>query len=135
MSVARKDTSFKQWGTGIVTKKRSDILRRLAGAAVIGAIALSTVLGASQAQEQRKSLVASADQEADNLIHKAQEDAEEFKKQRIADSRSQATIRHDKIISDGKAEALALESRGRQNLAKAVDLLVNRFKEQLNVSA
>ncbi|MFH0967064.1 MAG: ATPase [Methanobacteriota archaeon] len=89
----------------------------------------------SQAQEQRKSLVASADLEADNMIHTAHEDAEEFKKQRIADSRSQATIRHDKIISGGKAEAVALESRGRQNLAKAVDLLVNRFKEQLNVSA
>ena len=89
----------------------------------------------SQAQEQRKSLVASADLEADNLIQKAQEDAEEFKKQRITDSRSQAMSRHDMIISDGKAEAVALESRGRQNLAKAVDLLVNRFKEQLDVSA
>ncbi len=55
--MARKDTSFKQWGTGIVTKKRSDILRRLAGAAVIGALALSTVVGASQAQEQRQRTV------------------------------------------------------------------------------
>lgn len=89
----------------------------------------------SQAQERRKTLVASAELEADNLIQKAQEDAEEFKKQQIADARSQATMKHDKIISDGKAEAVALESRGRQNLAKAVDLLVKRFKEQLNVSA
>ena len=89
----------------------------------------------SQAQEQRKSLIASAELEADNLVQKAQEDAEEFKKQQIADARNQATMRHDKIISDGKAEALALESRGRQNLTKAVDLLVTRFKEQLDVSA
>jgi V/A-type H+-transporting ATPase subunit G/H len=89
----------------------------------------------SQAQEQRKSVVASAELEAENLAQKAQEDAEEFKKQRIADARNQAAIRHDKIISDGKAEAIALESRGRQNLAKAVDLLVTRFKEQLNVSS
>ena len=69
------------------------------------------------------------------MIQKAQEDAEEFKKQQIADARKQAESRHGKIISDGKAEAVALESRGRQNLAKAVDLLVTRFKEQLNVSA
>jgi len=89
----------------------------------------------SQAQEQRKSLIASAEQESDNLIQKAQGDAEVFKKQQIADARSLATIRHDKIVSDGKAEAVALESKGRQNLANAVDLLVNRFKEQLNVSA
>ncbi|HWQ64497.1 MULTISPECIES: ATP synthase archaeal subunit H [Methanospirillum] len=89
----------------------------------------------SQAQERRKSLIASAELEADNLIHKAQEDAEEFKKQQIADARKEAEMRHARIISDGKAEAVALESRGRQNLAKAVDLLVTRFKEQLNVSA
>lgn len=88
----------------------------------------------SQAQERRKTLVASAELEADNLVQKAQEDAEEFKKQQITDARSRAQMKHDKIISDGKAEAVALESRGRQNLAKAVDLLVTRFKEQLNVS-
>jgi outer membrane protein OmpA-like peptidoglycan-associated protein len=53
----RKGISFKKWGTGIVTKKRSDILHSLAGAAVIGALALSAVVGTAQAQEQRQRTV------------------------------------------------------------------------------
>ncbi len=89
----------------------------------------------SQAQEQRRTFITSADLEADNLIQKAQEDAEEFKKQQIADARNQSVMKRDRIVSEGKANAMALESRGRQNLAKAVDLLVTRFKEQLNVSS
>ncbi|HWQ67546.1 MAG TPA: ATP synthase archaeal subunit H [Methanospirillum sp.] len=89
----------------------------------------------SEAQERRKSAIANAELEADNQVQKAHTDAEEYKKQRIADARSQATMRYEKIVSDGKSQAVALESRGRQNLAKAVDLLVSRFREQLNVSA
>jgi len=57
------------------------------------------------------------------------------KKQCIADARSQATATYDKIVRDGKEQAAALESKGRQNLDKAIELLVTRFKEQLNVSA
>jgi V/A-type H+-transporting ATPase subunit G/H len=88
----------------------------------------------SEAQEKRKTIIASAELEADNMIQKAHADAEEFKKQRIADARKEADNRYQRIVSDGKAEAMALENKGRQNLPKAVDLLVSRFREQLNVS-
>ncbi|NLV26248.1 MAG: ATPase [Methanomicrobiales archaeon] len=89
----------------------------------------------SEAQEKRKTITTSAELEADNMIQKAHADAEEFKKQRIADARKEADNRYQRIISDGKAEAMALENKGRQNLPKAVDLLVSRFREQLNVSS
>jgi V/A-type H+-transporting ATPase subunit G/H len=81
----------------------------------------------SEAQEKRKTITTSAELEADNMIQQAREDAEEFKKQRIADARKEADNR--------KAEAMALENKGRQNLPKAVDLLVSRFREQLHVSS
>ena len=88
----------------------------------------------SEAQEKRKTITNSAELESDNMIQKAHADAEEFKKQRIADARKEADNRYQRIVSDGKAEAMALENKGRQNLPKAVDLLVSRFREQLNVS-
>ena len=89
----------------------------------------------SEAQEKRKSITTGAELEADNLVLKAQEDAESYKKQRIAEARKEADNRYQRIINDGKAEATALENRGRQNLSKAVDLLVTRFREQLHVSS
>lgn len=87
------------------------------------------------ANETRRTLIASAEIEADNIVQDATKQAEEYKKQCIADARSQATATYDKIVRDGKEQAAALESKGRQNLDKAIELLVTRFKEQLNVSA
>jgi V/A-type H+-transporting ATPase subunit G/H len=87
------------------------------------------------ANETRRTLIASAEIEADNIVQDATKQAEEYKKQCIADARSQATAAYDKIVRDGKEQAAALESKGRQNLDKAIELLVTRFKEQLNVSA
>ena len=89
----------------------------------------------SEAQDKRKTITTSAELEADNMIKQAHVDAEEFKKQRIADARREADNRYQRIISDGKAEVMALENKGRQNLPKAVDLLVSRFREQLHVSS
>jgi V/A-type H+/Na+-transporting ATPase subunit G/H len=89
----------------------------------------------SEAQEQRKTITSNAELEADNMIQKAYSDAEEFKKQRIAEARKEADNRYQRIVSDGKAEAMALENKGRENLPKATDLLVTRFREQLNVSS
>lgn len=89
----------------------------------------------SEAEEKRRITIASAELEADNQVQKAHDDALEFKKQRIAEARREAQSRYEKIISDGRAEAMTLESKGRQNIKKAVDLLMSRFKEQLHVSS
>jgi len=87
------------------------------------------------ANETRRTLIASAELEADNLVQDAIKNAEEYKKQCIADARSQATETYEKIVRDGKDQAAALESKGRQNVDKAIELLVTRFKGQLNVSS
>jgi V/A-type H+-transporting ATPase subunit G/H len=85
------------------------------------------------ANETRRTLIASAEVEADNLVQEATKQAEQYKKQYIADARSKATTTYDKIVSEGKLKTADLESKGRQNLDKAIMLLVTRFKEQLNV--
>ncbi|MDR2855597.1 MAG: ATP synthase archaeal subunit H [Methanomicrobiales archaeon] len=87
------------------------------------------------ANEARRTLIANAELEADNIVQDATKQAEEYKKQCIANARSQATATYDEIIKGGKEQAAALESKGRQNLDRAIELLVTRFKEQLNVSA
>ncbi len=89
----------------------------------------------SEAQEKRKSTIAGAELEAENILIKARDDAEEFRKQRISEAHSQAGARYEKIISDGKDSVMILEQKGRNNLGIAVDLLVTRFREQLHVSA
>ena len=87
------------------------------------------------ANEARRTLIASAELEADNLVQNAAKDAEEYKKQCIADARSQATETYEQIVRKGKDQAAALESKGRQNVDKVIELLVTRFKGQLNVSS
>ena len=89
----------------------------------------------SEAQEKRKTITSSAELEADNVIQKAHIEAEEYKKQQMTNARKEADNRYERIISEGKAETLALENRGQQNLPRAVDLLVTRFREQLHVSS
>jgi V/A-type H+-transporting ATPase subunit G/H len=87
------------------------------------------------ANETRRTLIASAELEADNLVQDAAKQAEEYKKQRIADARSQATQTYEQIVHKGKDQAAALESKGRQNVDKVIEMLVTRFKGQLNVSS
>ena len=92
-------------------------------------------LAIQEASEKRRTMIGNAELEADNLIQKAHADSEEFKKQRIIEAKQQAGVRYEKILADGNAQAAALESRGRQNLPRAVDLLTARFREQLHVSS
>lgn len=87
------------------------------------------------ANETRRTLIASAELEADNLVQDATKQAEEYKKQCIADARSRATETYEQIVRKGKDQAAALESKGRQNVDKVIELLVTRFKGQLNVSS
>ncbi len=87
----------------------------------------------SDALAEKKRNSANAEMEADNLIMKATHDAEEYKKARMADARASAEKRHEEILMEGKRRAAELKERGKRNLGKAVDLLVSRFKERLNV--
>jgi V/A-type H+-transporting ATPase subunit G/H len=87
------------------------------------------------AQEERKHRHSQAELEADNLVTKAQVNAEEYKKLKLEEARRQAALRHAEIIKAGDQRAAAVKERGKLHLSKAVQLLVLRFKEQLNVHA
>lgn len=87
------------------------------------------------AQDERKHRRSQAELEADNLVTKAQSNAEEYKKLKLDEARRQAASRHADIIRDGESKAAALKQKGAQHLSKAVQLLVVRFKEQLHVHA
>ena len=85
------------------------------------------------AEAEKKKGIADAELEADNLVLKANNDAEEYKKKRIVDARQKAEDAHERIIREGQQRAAALKEKGSKNLDRAVDLLVSRFKEQLHV--
>jgi V/A-type H+/Na+-transporting ATPase subunit G/H len=95
--------------------------------------AFRTMIGEAEAERRRS--IQSAELEADNLILKAGNNAEEYKKLRLADARQQAAATHAEIIRAGDQRAAELKERGSKNLDKAVELLVSRFKEQLHVNA
>ena len=89
----------------------------------------------STAQEEKKKKRSQAELEADNLIVKAQSNAEQYKKLKLEEARHQAAQKHADIIKEGNQRSAALSEKGKRNLPKAVQLLVSRFKEQLHVSA
>jgi V/A-type H+-transporting ATPase subunit G/H len=89
----------------------------------------------AEAEAERKRSIQSAELEADNLILKAGNNAEEYKKMRLADARQQVAITHAEIIRAGDQRAAELRERGSKNQSKAVELLVSRLKEQLHVNA
>lgn len=87
------------------------------------------------AQAERKKSLSDAELEAENLVQKAQNDAGEYRNQRLAEARAQAQNRYTEIVREGEVRAEALQKQGNKNLAKAVDFIVSRFKEQLHVKA
>jgi V/A-type H+-transporting ATPase subunit G/H len=87
------------------------------------------------AEEDRKKGLANAELEAGNLIIKANNTAEEYRKKRMADARTHAAEAHARIIREGEQGAVALRDQGKRNLERAVALLVTRFREQLHVQA
>ncbi|MDD3933232.1 MAG: V-type ATPase subunit subunit G family protein [Methanoculleus sp.] len=87
------------------------------------------------AQAGRKKSLSDAEQEADNLVQKAQKDAGDYRNQRLAEARAQAQNRYTEIVKEGEARAETLKAQGNKNLAKAVDFIVSQFKEQLHVKA
>ena len=87
------------------------------------------------AAEEQKHRRSQAELEADNLVTKAQGNAEEYKKLKLEEVRRQAAVRHAEVIREGGRRAAALKEKGAPHLSKAVLLLVARFKEQLHVDA
>ncbi|MFA5347889.1 MAG: ATPase [Methanoregula sp.] len=87
------------------------------------------------AQEEKKYMHSQAELEADNLVTKAQSNAEQYKKMKLEEARRQAALKHAEIIKSGNQKAAAIREKGSRNLPKAVQLLVSRFKEQLHVKA
>ena len=89
----------------------------------------------SAAQEEKKKKRSQAELEADNLMVKAQSNAEQYKKLKLEEARQQAASKHAEILKGGSQRAEALKTKGEKNLNEAVQLLVARFKEQLHVGA
>ncbi|NYT05510.1 MAG: ATPase [Methanomicrobiales archaeon] len=87
----------------------------------------------SAAEEDRKKSIASAEQEADHLVQKAKLDAEEYRKKRLSDIRSEAAQRHEETLVKGEQATAAMRSGAQARVSKAADVLVERFKGQLNV--
>jgi len=87
------------------------------------------------AQAERKKSLSDAELEAENLVVKAQKDAEDYRNQRLAEARAQAQNRYAEIVREGETRAEALKASGNKNLAEAVDFIVTRFKEHLHVKA
>ena len=89
----------------------------------------------SKAQDEKKHNRSQAELESDNLITKAQSNAEQYKKLKLEEARHQAALKHAEIIKNSNQRAAAIQEKGSKNLEKAVQLLVMRFKEQLHVKA
>jgi len=89
----------------------------------------------SAAQDEKKKSKSQAELESDNLVTKAQSNAEQYKKLKLEEARHQAALKHAEIAKNGSQRAAALKEKGENNLSKAVQLLVLRFKEQLHVNA
>jgi V/A-type H+-transporting ATPase subunit G/H len=89
----------------------------------------------SQAEAVRRKNVQNAELEADNLIAKATMNAEEYRKQKLAEAHAEADRRHAEIIKNGEARAADLRERGRRNMDGAVALLVSRLKGALDAGA
>ncbi len=89
----------------------------------------------SEARAERERRFASAKLEADNLIMKAKADIEEYKKKRLSDAREEAARKREAIIRTGEERATTIRSKGKKNLDKAVSYLIQKFKEQMHVTA
>ena len=89
----------------------------------------------SAAQEEKKHRHSQAELEADNVITKAQSNAEQYKKLKLEEARQQAALKHAEIIKGGNQRAAAIRDKGSNNLNKAEQLLVMRFKEQLHANS
>jgi V/A-type H+-transporting ATPase subunit G/H len=87
------------------------------------------------AQEERKHRRSQAELEADNLVTKAQGNAEEYKKLKLEEARHQAELKNADVLKAGNQRAAAMKEKGAVHLSKAVLLLLSRFKEQLHVKA
>ena len=89
----------------------------------------------SAAQDEKKHRHSQAELEADNVITKAQSNAEQYKKLKLEEARQQAALKLAEIIKGGNQRAAAIRDKGSNNLNKAVQLLVVRFKEQLHANS
>ncbi|MDR3101836.1 MAG: ATPase [Methanocalculaceae archaeon] len=86
------------------------------------------------AEAEREQILANARLEADNLITKATNVAEGYKKQRLSDARNVATAKHAAIVIQGKTDANATIAAGSKKLPQAVSLFVERFKEKVHAA-
>ncbi len=82
---------------------------------------------------QKAKMLVDARVEAENLIAKETEGAEEYKAKRISDAHAEAGKKSAVIIAEGETKAASVRADSKKNLEEAVDQLVNHFKVKLNV--
>lgn len=87
----------------------------------------------SAAEEEKKRSIASAEEEANRLVQKAELDSGEYRKVRLAEARTIAAQKNEETLKQGEQGTAAMRSAASGNLTKAVELLVERFKGQMNV--
>jgi V/A-type H+-transporting ATPase subunit G/H len=107
---------------------KSEVLKNIKTAEEEYQSLLSTVMA-----EKRRRL-SDAELEADNLVMKASASAEEYKKLKYEEIRQQAERKRTEIMMEGDRKAADLKAKGSKNFDKAVNLLVARFRERMNVS-
>ena len=89
-------------------------------------------VAAAKAEKERT--ISAATLEADTLVMKAGAGSEEYKKQRLEDTRRDATRRREDILREGERKAALLRDQAGKNLDGAVRLLLSRFEAEVYVN-
>ncbi|MHC1626738.1 MAG: ATPase [Methanoculleaceae archaeon] len=88
-----------------------------------------------EAMKRRGERIAAAEMEAEQIVAKARSDTEEYRRERLAEAREEARRQYEQIVQEGEMEAAGIRERGRTNMDRAVQKLVESFMEHLDVKA
>lgn len=83
-----------------------------------------------EAEEQKKEKIADAEDRAEEIVEEARQSAEEKREKELAEHRSEIEERKEQIIEQGRTEAAELEEQASKNMEDALDLLMERFREK-----
>lgn len=107
---------------------------------------LETLQRIKEAEARIREMITGAERERDSILREAKREAlllqeelarraEEGYQAVLADLERQSREERERILSEGRARAEDLRSRGMGNLGKAVDLLLKRFEEEVSAEA
>ncbi len=85
------------------------------------------------AERDRERVVRDARREALGLRDRLRKEAEDRYRAALAGDEGAVAAERDRILAAGRTEADRVRNRGRANLDRAVDLVVQKFRGALNV--